>query len=250
MNMFTISLAGIPVGVKPLCSETQLFFTDYLSCETPRFVVAPCERDLEYEQIMFERRNGEYAGLLPGKAYGNEITALLRLIANRIPQYNAILFHGSVLAVDGKAYLFTARSGTGKTTHTRLWLQQLPQAYVLNGDKPFLKVDCGGQILACGTPWRGKEKLGCNEMLPLEAICLLERAKENRICSISVEEASQALLHQVHFPEGPDMIRAIEILNQISRKVPLFRLGCNMEPEAAQVSIRAMIPGILEDAAI
>lgn len=149
--------------------------------------------------------------------------------------------------MDGKAYLFTAPSGTGKTTHTMLWLKQLPQAYVLNGDKPFLKVKPDGKILACGVPWRGKEKYGRNEILPLAAICILERSPDNHIQEITPEEASDTLIRQIHLPQGPlNRLKTIQMLDRISREVKLYKLGCNMEPEAAQVSIRAMIPDAAE----
>ena len=244
MDGFTISLAEIPIGIKPLGPDIQSYFSDYLCCETPRFTVSATEKDLEYEQAMQKLRNGEDFPPIPQRARNIEASALLRLIAERIPEYGVILFHGSAVAVDGKAYLFAARSGVGKTTHTRLWLKLLPQAYVLNGDKPFLKLDGSGRVLVCGTPWRGKEKLGRNEILPLGAICLLERAKENRICSLTPAEANRELIHQVHFPEGAGMVSAIQVLDRISSRTPLFRLGCNMDPQAAQISIHAMIPDL------
>ena len=241
MESFTVSLAEIPIGVKPYCAGMRPFFADFLSEETPCFSVSPSADDLEYEQLVWDRRNRKSGSPSPLSQRNLERMALLRLIANRLPEYDTILFHGAAVAVDGNAYLFAARSGTGKTTHIRLWLQQLPQAYILNGDKPFLKVSGNDRILVCGTPWRGKERLGCSEILPLKAICILERAKDNRICSVTPKDASQALLHQVHIPDGVAGVRTIHLLNRICREVPLFRLGCNMDPEAAQVSIRAML---------
>ena len=242
MDGFQISLAGIPIGIKPYCPEIQSFFADYLTCEDPCFTIAPSKNDLEYEKHMFEKRNGEgNSPVVPLKTIDLESSAILRLIAERIAEYDAILFHGSAVAVKGKTFLFAARSGTGKSTHTRLWLQQLPQAYVLNGDKPFLKIDDSGEVLVCGSPWRGKERWGCNEMLPLEAICLLERAEDNRICPITPKESTRALIHQVQIPEGAAALRSVQILNRISTRVRLFRLSCNMEPEAAQISICAMM---------
>ena len=241
MDEFTISLAGIPIGIKPLCPRIKAYFADYLSSEKPHFTVAASKEDLEYERVVTDRLYGNAPSLEPLVAYNMETLAILRKIANRLPEYDTLLFHGSALAVDGKAYIFTAPSGTGKTTHTRLWLQQLPQAYILNGDKPFLKADGNGRILVCGTPWRGKERLGCNETLPLAALCFLERAKENSIRSITPKEANEALLHQAHIAGGTGALRTIQLLNRISTEIPLFRLGCNMDPEAAQVSSRAML---------
>ncbi len=240
MDEITISLASIPVGIRPRTQEVRSFFRDYLCDAPPRFSVEASAEDLEYEKILYHRRNGEDLSSPLSDAV-LERTALLRLIANRIPEYDTVLFHGSVVAVDGKAYLFAARSGTGKTTHTRLWLRQLPQAYVLNGDKPFLKLDGSGRVLACGTPWRGKEAIGCNEILPLKAICYLERAAENRIVPMTPRDAAGLLMPQLYLPEGLAGVRAIQVLDRISRNVRLFRLGCNMEADAARVSTDAML---------
>lgn len=244
MDDFTVSLAGVPIGIHPLRLEVKAYFTDYLSDAQPHFTVGVSEEDLEYERIQSRKRYRDPNGQPPSCTDRYiESLALLRKITYPMLDYQTILFHGSTLAVNGKAYLFTAPSGTGKTTHTRLWLKLLPQAYVLNGDKPFLKVQPDGTVLACGVPWRGKERLGCNEILPLEAICVLERSPENHIDRISPKEALKMLLQRAHIPEGPDaMIKVLHIVNSIRTGVRLFRLGCNMEPEAAQVSIHAMVP--------
>lgn len=241
MNEFVISLAGIPISIIPLCPTVPCFFSDYICNDPPLFCVATTEKEIEQERLRDE--TGEEYILSPLTDRNLEILILLRKIAARLIVYDTIVFHGSVVALNGKAYLFTAPSGTGKTTHTRLWLEQLPEAYVLNGDKPFLKATTGEKVLACGGPWRGKEKYGCNETLPLEAICLLERSAENHIEAISPREAMNTLIRQSNIPEGPNaMIQALQIIDRISRNVRLYRLGCNMNPEAAQISIRAMIP--------
>ena len=245
MAAFTISLAGIPIGVSPCHPTIVDIFEDYLCDETPLFSVSISFKDIEYERLQSGKRREE-DGLPPCSfpEAGMEALAILRKIADRIVEYNVLLFHSSVISVDGKAYIFTAPSHTGKTTHTRLWLEQLPQAYVLNGDKPFLKVEADGQVLACGTPWRGKEHYGVNEILPLEAICLLERDNTNHIEPVSFNKAFGALLRQTHLPFDPAArLKAIQLVGQIGQSVRLFRLGCNMDPEAAQVSIAAMIGG-------
>ncbi len=248
MAEFTVALAGIPIRIVCLFPETRAYFKDYLTDAEPSFSV-----EISAEAIEAERRySDEKYALEPGKKPWSkrylESLALLRQIADRMPEYGVILFHGSVIAVDGKAYLFTAPSGTGKTTHTRLWTETLPRAYILNGDKPFLKAEPDGRILASGAPWRGKEQYGRNEILPLEAICLLERDETNHIQAVSPKEALSTLLRQAYVPAGADrMIPAIGVLDRICRGVRLYRLGCNMDPEAAQVSIRAMIRSDTED---
>ena len=242
MADFTIQLAGIPIGITPLYPEIRKVFTDYLTDEPPLFSVAASEEDLEAERAYAERTWAE-ARSMPWTKLHLETAFLLRVIASRMPAYDTILMHGSAVAADGRAYLFTAPSGVGKTTHTRLWLELVPGSYVLNGDKPFLKVLPDGKVLAYGVPWRGKEKLGRNESLPLEAICLLERSETNRITPVTAKDAMDSLIRQTNMPMEPSaMLKTLQLLDRISGSIRLFRLGCNMDPEAALVSSEAMIP--------
>jgi ABC-type multidrug transport system ATPase subunit len=142
--------------------------------------------------------------------------------------------------VNGKAYLFTARSGTGKTTHAKLWLKKIKNSYVLNGDKPLIKIQKDGIIL-CGTLWCGKEGFGVNEILPLKAICVLERDTVNHIERITASEALPILYQQSHHCDGvEDMERTLSLLEWLTQNVEFYRMGCNMEDEAALVSYGAM----------
>lgn len=232
MPIFTVSLAGIPVGINVLCPSTEAFCREFLAEGPPAFTVTVRQEDITYEQSATQgTREPAYL----------ETLALLRLVSERMADFDTVLFHGSVLAVRGKTYLFTAPSGTGKTTHTRLWLETVPGAHVLNGDKPFLR-RAGNHILACGTPWRGKENYGTNEILPLEAICILSRDIVNHIEPVSAEKALPALIRQTYMPTGVQQkLNAIQVIGQVSKSVRLYHLGCNMDPESAQISAAAMI---------
>lgn len=248
MASITVSLAGIPVGIELYSPDTGNWFSEYLCDDSPCFTVGASPEDLEYERVQttnYHRFKG-----LPAREWSDsylERLALLRLIANRMVDYDVILFHSAIIALDGKAYLFAAPSGTGKTTHIRLWLSQFPRAYVLNGDKPFLKAGKDGRIMACGTPWRGKEHFGVNEILPLQGICLLERAPENRIRPLALNEAMNLLLRQAHIPKDPAAtLKALRLVETIGQNTRLFRMGCNMDPEAAFVSRRAMVDAAAE----
>ena len=280
MTDFVVSLAGLKIGVSALYPSTKDFLKDYIVTQNDGaaevasgaddaksdadvaksdaaevasgadvaksdaavdFSVSVSEEDIEFERMKSAEQ--DEADGIPVRHFSDcylETLAVLRHIADRLPEFNAILFHGSVIAYKGRAYMFTAPSGTGKTTHVRMWLEQLPEAYVLNGDKPFLKADAEGKILACGNPWQGKENYGCNEMLPLEAICLLERAPDNHISEIDLNSALPALMRQTHHPAN-GIVDSLRVLGQVSSNVRLYRLGCNTDPEAAQVSSRAML---------
>jgi hypothetical protein len=155
--------------------------------------------------------------------------------------YDTLLFHGSVVSVDGEGYLFTALSGTGKSTHTRLWRQVFGQrAVMVNDDKPLLKFTDSG-IDACGTPWNGKHRLGSNIQVPLKGLCILSRGSENRIRPISPREALPFLLQQCHRPQTPlAMARVLTLLDRLTTLTGLYSLECNMDPEAAEVAYRGM----------
>lgn len=214
----------------------------YESAGIPDFSVAVTDADLA-----LEREKSAREALAEGRAVPSftdaelEETAVCRKIAEQMPAYGTVLFHGSAVAVDGQAYLFTAKSGTGKSTHTRLWREMLgSRAVMVNDDKPLLRMDADG-FLACGSPYNGKHRLGSNLEVPLKALCILTRAQENRIVRITKQEAYPMLLQQVYRPANPAALKkTLTLIDRLAAVTPLFRLGCNMEPEAAQVAYRAM----------
>lgn len=232
MTRFSVSLAGVVLNVSTLYPSTKAFCREFLTKKA-----ADCTLSLRDEDIGYERSVSEGAF---SSAY-LETLALLRKVSNTLIRYDTLLFHGSAIAYGGKAYVFTAPSGTGKTTHTRLWLKALPESYVLNGDKPFLRIE-ENRVLACGSPWRGKENYGVNEMLPLEAICILEQDSSNHIEQVPCSSALGALIRQTYRPADPSLlVRSIQLIGNVAQNIRLYHLGCNMDPEAALVSSKAMI---------
>lgn len=163
-----------------------------------------------------------------------ESLAVYRKIAEHMLDFDTVLFHGSALAMDGVGYLFTAKSGTGKSTHTRLWRQAFGDRVVMvNDDKPLLKITDSG-VFVCGTPWDGVHRLSSNVILPLKAICLLERGPRNSIVPICAKEALPMLLQQSYRSPNPArMLKLMELMNRLTQQLEFYRLTCNMEPEAA-----------------
>ena len=158
-----------------------------------------------------------------------------------MPDYGTFLFHGSCVAVDGQGYLFTAKSGTGKSTHTRLWREYLgDKAVMVNDDKPLLSVLESG-VIVHGTPYNGKHKLGSNISVPLKAICILERAEENHIERITKAQAYAMLLQQVYRPQdSAQMAKTLQLIDKAAERTELYRLGCNMDISAAETAYNAM----------
>lgn len=242
MEQFTIRIAGHVVAVTTKFPYARKNCEEYLCDDKPEFSVQLTPQDITFERVIAEQER-ELEGL-PKKVFGDPVlerTALQRKIAEKLFEYDTVLFHGSVIAVDGEAYLFTAKSGTGKSTHTRLWREMLgARATMVNDDKPFLQV-MPDKIIVCGSPWNGKHSLGCNIDVPLKAICILGRGEQNEIHKISANEAVPMLLQQSNRPLRPTLLpKYLEILENIADKTNFYQMKCNMDPEAARVSYQAM----------
>ncbi len=242
MTTFTISLAGFCVEINSIFETTRTFCRDYLCEGTPEISVT-----VSSEDITFEREKSAKEDLLEGIPVRKfpdeylETLAVYRKICAKLLERETLLFHGSAIEVDGVAYLFTAKSGTGKSTHTALWRQVFGErAVMINDDKPLLKLTPEG-VLVCGTPWNGKHGLGCNKMVPLKAICILERAEQNTITRVDAAEALPMLMQQ-SFRTGTTggTVLLFDILEKLTERVQLYRLGCNMDPQAAIVAFEGM----------
>lgn len=242
MTEFTIGIAGRVIGVRAMFDSTREYCREYLCTGEPNFIVSVTPEDIVFEREKSAREDALEG--IPVRKFSDsylETIAVQRKIAEKLFEYDTLLFHGSVVAVDGAGYLFTAKSGTGKSTHTRLWREVFgDRAVMVNDDKPFLRIE-EDRVLAYGTPWNGKHNLGTNMSVPLKAICILERSEENHIQSITAQEAVFMLLQQSNRPQNPkNMSRYMTLLDKISRRVKFYRMGCNMNPEAARVAFERM----------
>ena len=170
-----------------------------------------------------------------------ETLAALRKIADFMPEKDCFLMHGAVIAWKNQGYLFTAPSGTGKSTHLALWKKYLgDQAEVINGDKPILKVT-EEEVWVYGTPWAGKEQWQVNKKIALKGICFLERGEKNSIQKIDSFSALPFLMRQVYFTDAPQSAgKTMELLDQMLKKVPLYRMKCDISKEAFECSFGAM----------
>ncbi len=244
MIVFKIKIAGVVIEISNLYPYTKKFCAGYETDETPDFYVSTNQEHIEIERTLAEQE-AILEGISP-TAFSDEYLesiAVYRQIAIKMTAYDAAVFHGAAVAVDGQTYLFTALSGVGKTTHMRLWLRKFAdRAIVVNGDKPILRFD-GQRILVCGTPWSGKERLNTNICLPLKAVCILERDQENHIEPITLSDAMPTLFQQIYRPNAREDVRQTMLMvRRIGQYTNLYRLGCNMQAEAADVAYSGMNP--------
>ena len=157
--------------------------------------------------------------------------------------HSGILLHSSAVVLDGKAYLFSAPSGTGKSTHTSIWLREFPGAEILNDDKPAIRFLDDG-IYVYGTPWSGKTDLNLNRKVPLQGIAFLERGEKNSIAPLDSMKSLENLLNQTVRPGEKECVEKLfALLDQMIKRVPIYKLTCNMEAESAHVSYEAMSKG-------
>lgn len=146
--------------------------------------------------------------------------------------FDGMLLHASCVAKDGKAYLFSAKSGTGKSTHTHLWMDTLEGVTMINDDKPALR-EIDGRFYACGTPFSGKNDESENILVPIRAIVFLERAGENSVERITPKEALPLFMSQTVRPSRKEnMIKMLDILDRVLTNVPVYKLKCNISKDA------------------
>lgn len=228
-----LSLAGLTVEVKNRYKYIEKIAADYtVDRADADFSVEVNDADIEREQELSEFEFSR--GYL-------ESIAVYRKIAERLPEYGAVVFHGAVIAEGDEAYAITARSGVGKTTHVSLWQKAFgKKVHILNGDKPILRI-IDDKVYAAGTPWRGKEGYGIPEMLPLAAVGFLERAAEPSAAPISKDAAMVRFASQIYIPQTPiGASLALGTLNRIINSVGLYEIRANMDIKSALVSHDAL----------
>lgn len=226
-------IAGLRIKIENQYAYTDKFCRKYLSVDqlSPADIVA----QVTEEEFATEK------GFSPDFSDGYiENICLYRSICRQLPSFNRMLLHCSVIEYDGNAYAFLGRSGTGKSTHTKLWIKYLPCVSIVNGDKPILSYS-DGVFTAYGTPWMGKEHWGNNTKAPLKALCFLEQAKENAIRKLSVAEITARLFQQILLPqEENNAALALELADKLVTEVPAYLLQCDISREAVKKSFEMM----------
>lgn len=225
MRFFLIGIAGKKIGITAEFTRMYNISRSFITEGEPDFYIQCSMEDYDVEANTYEAL---YHREAPSDVYLEEC-AMLRKVSEELVEYKIILMHGAAIAINNSAYVFTAPSGTGKTTHIMKWLKNLPDTFVVNGDKPFIKInEDGTPPLVCGSPWSGKESLYTNTMVPLKSIIIMERAEDNNIEQISLAEAFPWLLQQVYRPNDPDKMRkTLNLIQSLSPAISFWHFQCN-----------------------
>lgn len=228
--MITISIAGINIGIDNKYAYLEDMARDYITDKAAEFTVCATEGEIDAQMVQAPSSRLSRGYL--------ESLSVYRHIAEKLPEYDAFLFHGCVIVHQHRAYVFTAKSGVGKTTHARNWLAEFGnEVHILNGDKPIIRI-IDGVPYACGTPWQGKENYGVNEICEIKAFVFIERDKENKIVRIGESEALLKIMNQIYLPtkSAAALSATMKNADKILKSTSLFSLHCNPERESARVA--------------
>ena len=231
--MITLKLADISVGIDNKYPFMEALAKDFLTEEAPDITLLVTDDEIERERGS-AKESREYL----------ESIAIYSKLAERLPEYDAFVFHAATLNFSGDALAFTAKSGVGKTTHTRLWIDTLgkERVHYLNGDKPIIRF-VGDLPYVFGTPYRGKEGYGRNECAPLRAITFVERGDTNTAELLSRDDAVMRLAGQVYMPRSPiAAVKTLCLIDKLVSSVQLVLLHCTPDKGAVEAAYRAIYP--------
>ena len=222
-----IKVADFVFDIANKYSYSEKFVDKYLTDE-------PADCFIKIDDSLIAKRLSE-SPVYPAEYI--EFLEIYREICNWIIDHDGILMHGAVIEFEKNAYMFTAPSGTGKTTHIRLWKKLYKdKVSVINGDKPLIRL-INGEYIVYGTPWCGKEHYNRNTKAPLKGIVLLSRAPENSIDVMSPDKFNPFLLKQVYLPKNPaGTMRTLDFADKMFSTIPLYNLKCNISTDAARIA--------------
>lgn len=238
--MFAIKLAGIPIAVKAMHPRVKRLFKDFLT-EIPvgncAFHVAVTNDEVASTKEQLARVEAHLAKPFQAGTINPEYCEFLALyvkIYDRLLDYDTLFMHAAVIDYEGFTYAFAAPSGTGKSTHIKLWLDNCKvETQVINGDKPLIRLE-NDRFIAYGSPLKGKEGWGKNASAPLKAICFIERSDLDHLEPLYDETGIlQKLSSQLHYPNGQAAAEhQLELLDKLIHKVRFFTLKCTPNPSA------------------
>ena len=230
-------IADIVFGVELNYNFTKILCKDYeyFGEEQDAFVCRPT-----MQEILNEKKN------LPDfpEPFLESLVVFRNLCHYALEKADGIIFHCSAIMVEGNAYLFTAPSGTGQSTHTRLWRELLgDKAVMINDDKPIIRL-IDGEFYVYGTPWMGKHNLGANTSAKVKAICKIRQEKENVIEKVKPNDMLPIILNQTIRPEKIQVMdKLLGLIERLLKQTDLYSLGCNMFIDAAKLSYGVMAKG-------
>lgn len=223
MRKFVIRIAELNIEIN--CKYDFVFdmCKDYVVDSKDIDIIAKCSDDeIDKYSTGSSKEIGEFIGLY-------------EIIASNLYKFNRVLLHGAAIEYKGLGYLFLAPSGVGKSTHIKLWKDNFEDVTIINGDKPI--IDDNGNVY--GTPWSGKERWNTNKATKLAGIVILYRDSYNHIEKTNYSDNLSNVLNQVYKDNNFDI--SMSIVDKAFKNVPIYKLGCTKDIEAAKICLKAII---------
>ena len=222
-------IAEMNIAVKAKYEDTYCYMQDFLTdSQDYELYIEPTDEMIRYEAELGEEIHGD-----AGSPYICEAVAILRVICDYIIDKGGFFLHCSCLKYKDEAIIFTAPSGTGKSTHSALWRRHFGDDVVMiNDDKPLVR-EKDGRFYIYGTPWNGKHSIGNNTSAPIRSVVFLSQAPENKATPISPIDAMALLLQQTVLPSNKAALsKLLDMLGRLVENIPMYRLGCTISDEA------------------
>ncbi len=223
-NSYQLRLAGMTYSCAFREADTARYFGVFCrpqpSEQPQRGMEILAAEEREMDELAARRPAGRSRACL-------EYEVLTGKASAQLLRHGACIVHGAAFVWRGKAYLFTAPSGTGKTTQFLLWNRLFSdEIAVINGDKPIIRCHADGTVRVHPSPWMGKEQMGSLRTAPLGGIIYLQQAKENAIRRLPAQEAAVPVYTQLLYPaESTQQLRAAAALEeQMLRAAPVWLL--------------------------
>lgn len=225
-------IAGLNVGFEPQYDLLKTRSMKYITDSEADFNIGFTENLMENQLDLYNREvsEAELEYLWMGTAFNVKLL-----------EYSGMFLHSSTVVADGKAYSFSAPCGTGKSTHTNLWLKLLgDRAFILNDDKAAYRL-IDGKYYSFGTPFSGKHDINVNTSAELGGICFIEQAAENSIERMDIDSAVPLLFSQTLRPSNVKRTMMLcDFIDELIRNIPVYKLKCNMNIEAAEIAFETM----------
>ena len=233
MVNFRIKIANIVLEVNAFYEFTKEYCKDFLSDEEPNYVITLTKEDLINESN--ENKDG--------KVYvSEEISALYRKIADIFVDENVLVVHGSSFKVGNNAFIVTAHSGVGKSTHVNLLKEYLGKDFeYINDDKPLLEVK--DDLTLYSSPWNGKERRGNNTSAPLRSVIFLNRGLTNTYKKLTNSgDIYFRLLSQIYLPRDKSKReKALKLIDMLLKKLNFYEINVNMDISSAEMTSERII---------
>lgn len=168
---------------------------------------------------------------------------LMMLYTFSTAAHATLMLHASVIRYQDRGYLFLGKSGTGKSTHSRLWLEHIEGSELLNDDNPIVRYFPDGRVIVYGSPWSGKTPCYRNEEVPVGAFVRLHQAPENKIIKERPARAFASLLPSCScLRQDEEQYNHIcNTVTDVVTAVPVYDLECRADEEAARLCYSAIV---------